>query len=46
MQDYLFAAVSNRKYTTIKGYNLANGEQTMTLKGHRGIIYDMQTVPN
>lgn len=44
--NYLFAAVSNRKYTTIKGFNLENGEEVMALKGHRGVIYDMQTIPN
>lgn len=40
--NYLFAACTARNYTLIKAYSLENGELTMTLKGHRGVIYKME----
>jgi hypothetical protein len=39
--NYLFAACSQKKNTIIKVFDLANGEQVMTLKGHRGVIYKL-----
>ena len=44
--DRLFAACSEKKYTSIKVYALQDGEQVMNLKGHREMIYCMETTPN
>ena len=44
--NYLYAGCSSKKNTFIKVFNLDKGEHVMTLKGHRGIIYKIDSTPN
>jgi WD40 repeat protein len=44
--NYILAAVSERKTTSINAYDLAEGEHIMVLRGHRGVIYSMEASPN
>ena len=44
--NYLLAACSKKKNTVIKVFDLGSGEHVMNLKGHRGVIYTMQTTQN
>lgn len=41
--NFLLAACSRKKMTVIKVFDLGNGEHVMSLRGHRGIIYQMET---
>ena len=42
----LFAACSSKKKTSIKVYSLENGEHIMTIKGHREMIYTIDSTKN
>lgn len=44
--NFLMAACSKKKITIIKVFNLANGEHIMSLKGHRGVIYKIESTIN
>jgi len=44
--NYLLAAVSRKKVTSINVYDLSDGSLIMSLKGHRGVIYKLDVTPN
>lgn len=46
MGNYLIAACSKKKTTILKVFDLNNGEHIMSLRGHRGVVYDMKTTTN
>jgi WD40 repeat protein len=44
--NYLYAACSDKNTTVVKVFKLEDGEKVMTFKGHRGIIYSLNTNSN